>query len=38
MRTFEWLDNIEVEVVASVAASLLIVSSLFIAYRFALAH
>ena len=38
MKLFDWLDGIEVMVVAMVAALLLVVGPLFITYRFVLAH
>jgi hypothetical protein len=38
MKIFDWLDGIEVTVVATVAALLLVLGPLFITYRFALAH
>jgi hypothetical protein len=38
MKIFDWLDGIEVTVVAIVAALLLVLGPLFITYRFALAH
>jgi hypothetical protein len=37
MKIFDWLDGIEVTVVATVAALLLVLGPLFITYRFALA-
>lgn len=38
MKIFDWLDGIEVTVVAVVAILLLVFGPLFITYRFALAH
>ena len=38
LKIFDWLDGIEVTVVAIVAALLLVLGPLFISYRFALAH
>lgn len=38
MKIFDWLDGVEVTVVAIVAALLLVLGPLFITYRFALAH
>lgn len=38
MKLFNWLDGIEVTIVAILAAVLLVLGPLFIAYRFALAH
>ena len=38
MKLFDWLDNVEVAVIAIIAAVLLILGPLFITYRFALAH
>ena len=38
MRIFDWLDGIEVTIVAIVAAVFLVLGPLFITYRFALAH
>lgn len=38
MKLFDWLDGIEVTVVAIVAALLLVLGPLFITYRFVLVH
>src|SRR5436190_5589127 len=38
MKIFDWLDNVEVALVATVASLLLLLGPLFITYRFALAH
>jgi hypothetical protein len=38
MKIFDWLDGIEVAVVAILAALLLVLGPLFITYRFALSH
>jgi hypothetical protein len=38
MKIFDWLDGIEVAIVALVAAVLLVLGPLFITYRFVLAH
>ena len=38
MKIFDWLDGIEVTVVAIIAALALVVGPLFITYRFALSH
>jgi hypothetical protein len=38
MKVFDWLDGIEVTIVAIFAAVLLVLGPLFITYRFALAH
>ena len=38
MKIFDWLDNIEVTIVAIIAALLLLVGPIFIVYRFALAN
>ena len=38
MKIFDWLDDIEVTIVAIVAALLLVLGPLFITHRFALVH
>ena len=38
MKLFDWLDGIEVTIVATLAAILLIIGPLFITYRFALSE
>jgi hypothetical protein len=38
MKFFDWLDGIEVTLVAIFAALLLVIGPLFITYRFVLAH